>query len=1213
MTERAWAWMLVAALVSGEAVAQPAGEGAPPAEGAPRRPEAPRRPPRRRRPPRPPRRRPAEAAAPAVAEGAPDSKPEGSLLDAAAAEAEAEAEAATKTPLDRAAGAVTPGEEGPEVVPVPPEFIEMAEEVERFDAAIDEFREDAGRLVQYRYDRKRREIKRRYGTVLDELTEEERQRRADAISRFEEFLGKYPNNPKYTPDALFRLAELHFEKSNDAYVTQLEEQEDLIREYDEGRLDELPPEPKQDYRRTIELFDQLVRQWPQYRNIDGAYYLKGYCLLEMGEDKRALDEFQTLVQRFPRSRFVPETWTRIGEYYFDYNRLPEAIAAYRSVLDFPESPYFDKALYKLAWTYYRNDQYDDAIARFRQLIEYSDERAAKTGQAGSDLRAEAIQYLAISLQEEDWDGDGLPDTDAGFQRVLSNVSGEKAYDVEILRAVADIFFDNAKYQEAIDTIRHLLATFPNHPENPELHARMVTAYERLQQFDRAFAERDNLAQSYGPDSAWYAANRNKPKALDAARELMEDALIQAATYHHSRAQQLRADAQKGDAAAEDEAIRSYRLAAVAYENYLKQFPKSENAYELNFFYAECLYYSFRFLEAANQYGVVRDSRLGDKYKEPAAFSAILAHEKSVRKLIADGRLPTKPSLTGADTSEFERTEVADEDNDGTVREIEPEPIQEPVVDLIGAMETYIGADLKGPEDKGRLPTIAYKTGEIYFDYKHFDEARKWFSWLIKKYPKEQVAGYAAGKIIETYRQAHDWENMAAWAAIIEEAGLEAGADDIARLKTGALFKKAEKLLDAERWDEAAAEFIRLVDENPGNRYADAALNNAAVAYEKSRRFESATNTYERLYRTYPDSVHAENALYRVGINAERFYDFEKAIGTLMQLVQQYPKSENRAEALFSAAVLQEQTQDYREAAQNYERYAQLFPEREDTPDTFYRAGRVYEKLGDTRNQIRIYETFIRQYGNDPKHNGLVVESIAKMAEIFDKQGRQRDAVRTWQRVIDEFNRRGMQPGTFEARYPAEAQFRLIELEFDQYKALKLRGSVKQQGKTIQEMQRRLKDLQRRYAEVIPYKSFDWTLAAFYRLGHIYQLFAEALYDAPIPESFTPEEEDVYRTTLEDIALPIEDEAVKSYEVAIEKAREFKVTNEWTKRIVQALNKYKPSDYPLFKEEKRLPAEMPMTPQRLVAIPEPPPPAEEITVDDEEGGAEDAPAPEEDSK
>ena len=1102
---------------------------------------------------------------------------------------------------------------------LPPELAEALVEVEAFAAEIQAYRQDVRRLLEHQRARKRREIRRRYEPILKQLRNEERQRRLDAIARFEKFLEKYPNNPSYTPDALFRLAELHFEKANDEFITASEEFDALIIQYDQGKLDTEPAEPRQDYRRTVALFDQLISRFPDYRNLDGAFYLKGYCLAEMGEEKPALDEFQALVSKFPASRFAAETWLRIGEYYFDHNNLAEAIAAYVKVVEFRDSPYYDKGLYKLAWTYYRDDKYVEAIARFRELIEFSDEMARKTGEAGSVLRAEAIQYLAVSLQEEDWDGDGNPDAGAGFQRVLRFVKGDKDYDVEILRALAEIFFDNAKYEEAIATIRHLLRNFPKHKENPELHAQMVTALERVQRNDEAFAERANLARAYGEGSDWFGANAHDPEALTKAEELMEDALIQAATYHHSRAQQLKEQAQGGDAAAEEEAIREYRLAAVAYDNYLRRYPKSQNAYQLGFYYAECLYYSFRFAEAATQYAAVRDSKLGTQYRERAGFSTILAIENDIRRLITEGRMAPRGILIGEAPAIVPRA-AGESDDDYAVVEIEKQVIPQRVEELLAERIMYVELRLKSNEDTKRLPRIAYKVGEAYYDYKHFDEARKWFRKVLKEYPgvPPEVGKAAFEYGMDTFSQANDYVGMGAWAQEMEGvAQVDAATKDrITTIKLGAEFRLAKRLFEQKKYEKAAEAYMKLIDENPGNKYADAALNNAAYAFEQTRRFESATNTYERIYREYPKSQYAEHALFQVAVNSFRFYDYDRAVSSYLLLVQSYPDSENRSEALYRAGLLQEQNQDYRAAATNFERYAKLFPDKADTPEVFFRAGNNFAKLEDTRNEIRVYETFARRYGQDPKENGRVIKGLARIADIYFEKNRKREARRAWQRVIDEFNRRGLQAGAFEAKYPAEAQFRLVEVDFTSYEQMKLSGSLKNQGRVIKEMQKRIKDLSRRYAEVIPYKNFEWTLAALYRLGHLYQLFATALYEAPIPGGFGPDEEDMYRTQLEDIALPIEDLAVQRYEQAYEKAREFRVSNDWTKKILIALNKYKPSDYPLFKEERRMRVPVQRTPARLISLPPPPEPEEPEPAEDLEGDegdeGEDEPAAEEEA-
>ena len=117
------------------------------------------------------------------------------------------------------------------------------------------------------------------------------------------------------------------------------------------------------------------------------------------------------------SRFLPEAWTRIGEYHFDNSELEMAIAAYSRVLDFKDSPYYDKALYKLAWSYYRADDYPNAIKRFDELVVFSDKKKAESGLEGSDLRTESVQYLGISFAEKDWNGDSIDDAETGLERI----------------------------------------------------------------------------------------------------------------------------------------------------------------------------------------------------------------------------------------------------------------------------------------------------------------------------------------------------------------------------------------------------------------------------------------------------------------------------------------------------------------------------------------------------------------------------------------------------------------------------------------------------------------------------------------------------------------------------------------------------------------------------------------------------------------------------
>ena len=58
-------------------------------------------------------------------------------------------------------------------------------------------------------------VNRSYDQVTGLLEQKENARRSGAIARHREFVARYPDHPTYTPDAMFRLAELLFEKADD--------------------------------------------------------------------------------------------------------------------------------------------------------------------------------------------------------------------------------------------------------------------------------------------------------------------------------------------------------------------------------------------------------------------------------------------------------------------------------------------------------------------------------------------------------------------------------------------------------------------------------------------------------------------------------------------------------------------------------------------------------------------------------------------------------------------------------------------------------------------------------------------------------------------------------------------------------------------------------------------------------------------------------------
>jgi cellulose synthase operon protein C len=523
----------------------------------------------------------------------------------------------------------------------------MQGEIGRFENATKDFRGTVSHVVQQEYVQKRRALMQKYQSQLDTEEKDEKVRRESAIKLFEDFLAKYHNDDRWTPDAMFRLAELYFEKSNDEYLTATQQAQ--------ASGAQITP----DYGRTIALYKDLITRFPQYRLIDGAYYLLGWCLGEMNKEGESLQAMRALVcnnkykpldppappspskgkgQKVENpytackpvkddSRFLPEAWTRVGEYHFDNSELELAIAAYTRVLEFKDSPYYDKALYKLAWSYYRADNYPEAIKRFDELVVFSDKKKAESGAEGSDLRTESVQYLGISFAEKDWNGDSIDDAESGLERAEKFYRGRESepHVREIFAKLGDIYFDETEYFHAIEVYKRTLAKWPYHPDNPKLQDRIVMAFERQRDFGHALEEREMLARNYTKGTEWYKHNRDNEQAIQTAQDLAELALVSAAVNHHKAAQDMKkmAAAQKRpDAKLIENIQHEYKLAAEAYEKYLEQYPNTRNTYEYSYSYAETLYFSGRFRDAAMAYEKVRDSKLDNKYVEDAAFNAV---------------------------------------------------------------------------------------------------------------------------------------------------------------------------------------------------------------------------------------------------------------------------------------------------------------------------------------------------------------------------------------------------------------------------------------------------------------------------------------------------------------------------------------------------------------------------------------------------------------
>ncbi len=1023
------------------------------------------------------------------------------------------------------------------------------EAVRRFDEEGRAYRAEVQAQVQRQFDERRRFLAEHFEQALVDLEVMERTERESAIGRFEEFLSRYPDDPQFTPDAMFRLAELYYEKANDDYKLSVEGFRDQAkRALAEGR--DPPPEPTKSYAPSIALYQRLITGFPDYRFTHGIYYLLAYCLGEMGQGQEAQVAYQTLIERFPESAFVPEAWVRLGDWHFDEvqaDSLRLAAQAFSRMYAFPEHPLYARAIYKLGWTYYRMDDYVNAVESFTRLLDHYVALAAKTGEAPSgDVWPEAVQYTAISFADEKWGG-------VEKARAFYAGKGGRSYEAEIFTRLGDVFFEETKYAQAVEAYKVVLERAPTSPDAPKVQSKIVLAWSRDRRFDKEADERQELVARFAPGTPWWEANQGDPDLVNQVRDLSEKSLLRAASFHHAQAQAYKAEGRL------EAAVAEYRRAAAAYGDYLGRFPHSKQAAELTYNWADCLYNALEFEKAARTYAAVRDAPGDGAWVAESALSAVISWEGEVTRLERAGQLPRRAVLLSTDRGGAEP------------------PAAEAIPDVYQNLVRDSDAFLQRVPGDPKAGTIAYKAGEIFYRYNDFDEARCRFEEVVARWPGEETAQFAANLIIESHLAAKDWKAVEEASARLQ--GLDVGKNaslnaTLQKFKLGGRFNRAMQAMDAKQYEDAAGLFVALVQEDPRHEFADKALYNAASCFEGARRFESALRMYERISAEYPASSLADEALFRVGFNAENTYDFEKAVDRYQQLVDRYQGSKHRKDALYNAARALENLQRYDEAAAAFARYAKAYPDADDAARTQFHAALIYERTQDWRKMVAALQDFNKRFGRTKEHE-LIVQSHLKIGLASAALKDDKAARAAFATTVSEFGARGLKPETAvrAAAAAAEARFRLAEVEFEKYDRITLPATTdaKKLQRALEAKFAEAKRVAPLYDEVGKYKRPDWILAAFYRKAFLLERLAQTIYEAPIPPEYRKAGMEEYLAAYQDglsqFAQPYEDQAVAVYVQAIEAARKLHVKNEWTKRIGESLARYRPREYPVLKEAR----------------------------------------------
>ncbi|TPV93675.1 MAG: tetratricopeptide repeat protein [Myxococcales bacterium FL481] len=1061
---------------------------------------------------------------------------------------------------------------------------EMERMFARFGQAADVTHKTMRDLLVLEAVRGRELLQRHYEARLREHQAKLRLLRSKAIARYEQFLEQYPNDPNWTPEITLRLAELTFEaasarlaRQQDAWDKEFEAWQ-LRADADEAAAGDPPASPQPDYSRPVALYREVAQNFPRYQHVDAAMYMMGSLLFESeqfdasrqsflaltcparfpvpladGSNVRTSDrvraaEYTDCEPAHPDSKYLSESWLRVGEVHYDMDELDPALAAYEAATSDPEDRLYPAALIRVAWTLYLKRSFELAAVKLDEFIRYADRvEGTDEGAGAAEFRDEAVRYLAKSYVEEDWNDDGRRDRVWGVARVDRDYAQrqDEPHVPEIYAALGDLFAFQTEFALAIDTWEQVLRRWPTFAQAPAVQSKVMQAYLALHDEDGATRARDALATGYLRGTDWFYANETDPDAIEAGFALAEDALVAAAIDHHTQAQRLRQANDPGAAA-------EYAIAARAYEAFLERFPQAPSAYEYRFQLAESFYYSEQFARAAEEYIHVRDSNLDDRLQQDAAEGVIFAYEAYVEAEEKAGR--------------FTLNDLPETASDAPLEALPLPPIAD---GLRAAYDDFVAL----LPDAESVPLMRYQAARISQRYYDFADAEARFVGIIEQHCDDNIAIKAGQAILNSYVARGDLEGTQAWTKKLMGFGCGTGeelakfAGELKTLGNAVRFEEATRLYEAGEFEAAADRYVALVAQAPDDPHADRALNNAAVAYEKIGRFGSATTTYERIYTRYPASEFADDALLRTGFNHARFFEFEDAVRKYLKLAESedFKDSEHRLVALKNAAGLLESLQDYERSSQLYRQWSESADDPAQKAEAAYRAAAVLGKAKRPKRAIREYQRYLAEHGDAPSEAERATEAWLRIGEAYAGLGDRKAAERAWAECIRTFQARGLKMATQAADYPAQAQFLLSEYELDKVLNFKVKG--RRLEKDAKKLFDSVLAVSRSYDAIHPYRRIEWTLAAMFRRGYAFETVATKVREAPVPRQLKEYSEAwfAYKDLIDAEMQRFEDKAISLYEETLKRSREFQMSNQWTRRARERLNLFRPADYKLVRD------------------------------------------------
>ncbi|HEX9757627.1 MAG TPA: tetratricopeptide repeat protein [Nitrospiria bacterium] len=886
-----------------------------------------------------------------------------------------------------------------------------------------------------------------------------------AIRDYEDFLSAYfKTKSDLKAEAMHRLGDLLMEVTLKANREARLIYEDRSNRYREGQLKQKPLSPRFDFSKPIALYERVLTLYPSRPANDRVLYQLARGYLEEGKTHSGLQTLHLLMTRYPSSSYFLEAAFRVGDLRFELGLFQEANQAYQVIVEKGPSPFYQKGLYKIGWSYFKLQDYNRAIQTLgifldeKRVGENKDKKMEserpldRLNDLDWEMIQEVVRVMAVSF---DYLGGG-PALVQYFKGI-----GNREYEEMIYRGLGDFYLAGGNPQKAISVYSLFLKQYPFHPHAPSLQWSLIQAYDQEQKIGRATEARIQFVQLFGPESQWVQRNANQRQGLYESR--MKDTTYRLALFFHSEAQRVK---QKGP----------LMKAVHWYQSFLSHYPGSKEALEVHFLFAESLFELGRFLEAAKAYEVVAYEYPHHSKSEEAAYAALVAYEQWQTVVLKEESTEAEKILL-QNSKKF--------------------------------LERFLNHS-KTPEVLLKVINLEYQRGDL-------SEARKFTRLFLDHSDAEDPMKTQAYQMLGAgYFQEGQYMSAAeaygsAFRLLQPEHPKRKEFQDLMALS---LYQEAERLKAEGNVEEASELFLRISEEIPGAKTAEASLYEGSLLLLQQGKKKKASANLEKLIES--PSPYQNQAKRKLAVLYEKMNRPVDAAKLYDQFWKAEQEAGKKTDILFYTAGLYEKGGKWKVAADRFQKAAAQFPvDSKGKIESIFRSAQNLFREGDLQGSQKLYSSVIFLYQGSHSTLDSVSPFVAQSYLILGR-GRHEDFLKV------------------QLKHPLEENLKLKE---------NLRVDVLEQ-----------------YEKAAEFKIKEIVTEVSYRKGKLFEDYGLSIAQSERPSDLKPGELQEYNLLLEKESQQWKEKAVSAYERNVHRAQTVGLYDLWVKKSFERLGILNPQRY-----------------------------------------------------